>query len=136
MLQTGSLLAAFKMCRASFIKTLTGQTVHAAVSAEAPSEEFQNKAPGLIIHHTLLSPQTKHTNGVFLCILFVLINHRRSEEQGSGGRAGPAAGAMYLHPTLLAPSCSSRPSYKSPLMTRRRGRRDSRRDGGSFLYLA
>lgn len=140
MLQTGSRLAGFKsviitgpnVCsRRSLIhKNIPHYWRKTSIWSQfelvklLTSEEFQNKAPGLFIRHT----QTKRTNGVLLCILFVLINHRRSEERREAGGAGAAAGAMYLPPTFLAPSCSSWPSYKSPLTTRPRGRRDRRRE--------
>lgn len=92
--------------------------------------------------HTL--PKTKHTLTVCcyvcfmahcfaLCLCWSITAAVRSRV--SRGRAGRRLGRCTCIPPYRHHPCSSRPSYKSPLMTRRRwgGRRDSRqggRDGG------
>lgn len=126
------------------------RSVYADVSAEnqKPWEEFQNKALGLssFITH---SPETKHTLTVCcyvgfmahcfaLCLCWSITASVRSRV--SRGRAGRPLGRCTCIPPYRHHPCSSRPSYKSPLMTRRRrgggGRRDSRQGGRGRLKSA
>lgn len=67
---------------------------------------FQNKSPAASSFsvHSAVSV----FRDPLLHIVFVLINHRCSAEQGESGEGPAAAGPVYLHPTFLAPSVFQR----------------------------